>query len=229
MKTTKNILSALLFCAVAGAFIACSKSEDKNDKSVKVEPVSTPVKNTGELKLAYVLLDTLQNQYQFFKDVDAEIKTKSEGFEAQMKQAEQSVINKQSQMEKKYNSGGYTSQEQFQADQQAAQRLLQNAQALEQKLQGELQQFILEKQQAVNDTIQNVMDQYAKAKGYDFIFSKSSSIDHLLYANKAYDVTEEVVAILNKLYVGKSVEEIATKDKKAEPAKEKAVKPTEKK
>ena len=217
------ILKGLLFCAVTSAFVACSKGGDKKENSVKVEPVSTPVKATGELKLAYVLLDTLQNQYQFFKDVDAEIKQKSEGFEAQMKQAEQSVINKQSQMEKKYNSGGYTSQEQLQADQQAAQKLLQNAQALEQKLQAELQQFVMEKQKAVNDTIQAVMDQYAQAKGYDFIFSKSSSIDHLLYANKAYDVTEEVVTILNKLYAGKSADEAAPKEEKKEaaPAKEK--------
>ena len=43
--------------------------------------------------------------------------------------------------------------------------------------------------------------QYNKDKKYSIIFSKSG--DNLLYADKAYDITNEVIAGLNKAYKGK--------------------------
>ena len=49
------------------------------------------------------------------------------------------------------------------------------------------------------DTSYTVM-YLAKEKGYDFILCKSSGIDNVLYANEAYDVTDEVVKALNKRY-----------------------------
>ena len=43
--------------------------------------------------------------------------------------------------------------------------------------------------------------EYNKDKKYSIIFSKSG--DNLLYADKAYDITNEVIAGLNKAYKGK--------------------------
>ena len=192
MKSLKLVLSGLMLCFL---ITSCgSKNEDK------IAPISTPVNKAGELKLAYVLLDTLQSQYQFFKDVDEEMNKKSAAAEAQIKKAEQQVVALQNQMQQKMNAHTYTSEEQYNADQRRLQQLFQNGQSLQARLGQELQEEIAKKQKAVNDTVQAFMDMYAKEKGYDFIFSKTSSIDHLLYANPAYDVTEEVVAALNKRY-----------------------------
>ena len=53
---------------------------------------------------------------------------------------------------------------------------------------------------ALHDSIANYLKVYNKDKKYSLIFSKQG--DNLLYADKAYDVTAEVVAGLNKAYKG---------------------------
>ena len=50
---------------------------------------------------------------------------------------------------------------------------------------------------------------YNKDKKYSLIFSKQG--DNLLYADKAYDITNEVVAGLNKAYKGKATADKAKK------------------
>ena len=51
---------------------------------------------------------------------------------------------------------------------------------------------------SVNDSIQHFLTKYNKDKKYSFIVTKAG----LLYADKAYDITEEVIAGLNKAYKG---------------------------
>ena len=68
------------------------------------------------------------------------------------------------------------------------------------RLSNSLQEEYQKEFQELTDTIQNFTKSYAKAKGYDFILCKSSGIDNVLYANEAYDITDEVVKGLNKRY-----------------------------
>lgn len=51
---------------------------------------------------------------------------------------------------------------------------------------------------ALHDSIANYLARYNKDKKYSIIFSKSG--DNLLYADKAYDITNEVISGLNKAY-----------------------------
>ena len=55
---------------------------------------------------------------------------------------------------------------------------------------------------ALHDSIASYLAQYNKDKKYSVIFSKSGD-NNLLYADKAYDITNEVIAGLNKAYKGK--------------------------
>ena len=79
--------------------------------------------------------------------------------------------------------------------------------SLQQSIQNELNQSQIQ----LLDSIDNFMKDYAKKKGYDFVFSKTAGIDHLIYAAPSYDITNEVVKALNKRYA---------KDKKNAPKKE---------
>ncbi len=65
---------------------------------------------------------------------------------------------------------------------------------------------------ALHDSIANYLTKYNKDKKYSIIFSKSG--DNLLYADKAYDITNEVIAGLNKAYKGKVKTAEATPAKK---------------
>ena len=51
---------------------------------------------------------------------------------------------------------------------------------------------------ALRDSIQHFLAVYNKDKKYGLILSKAG--DNILYADKAYDITNEVIAGLNKAY-----------------------------
>ena len=63
----------------------------------------------------------------------------------------------------------------------------------------------------MRDSIQAFLTQYNKKKHFDYILSKGG--DNMLYANPAYDITEDVVNGLNKRYKAKP--EVAEKLKDA--------------
>ena len=54
------------------------------------------------------------------------------------------------------------------------------------------------KEHDAKNSIANYLARYNKDKKYSIIFSKSG--DNLLYADKAYDITNEVISGLNKAY-----------------------------
>lgn len=169
-----------------------------NDKK-ETPQVNTPVKATGALKLAFVQLDTLQSQYQYFKDVNQELSEKKDNAQATLQQKAQSLQAQAAAFQSKAQSNAYT-QEQYNQELARLQKLEQDGQALEMRLTSSLQEESAKRLQAISDTIQHFIAAYAKERGYDFIFSKTSGIDHLIYANGAFDVTREVVDALNKRY-----------------------------
>ena len=71
-------------------------------------------------------------------------------------------------------------------------------QSLQQRLGAEFQEETDKYNKALHDSIANYLARYNKDKKYSIIFSKSG--DNLLYCDKAYDITKEIIAGLNKAY-----------------------------
>ena len=114
--------------------------------------------------------------------------------------------------QRKLQSNQFT-QQQYEAEQVRLSKLQQDLEALQVRLSNSLQEEYQKEFQNLTDTIQSFTKSYAKQKGYDFIFCKSSGIDNVLYANEAYDVTDEVVKALNKRYKNTSPKKEEKKDK----------------
>ena len=85
-------------------------------------------------------------------------------------------------------------------------------QGLQQRLSNEFAAEQEKYNKALHDSIANYLARYNKDKKYSIIFSKSG--DNLLYADKAYDITKEVISGLNKAYKGKLKKEEAAPAKK---------------
>ena len=84
-------------------------------------------------------------------------------------------------------------------------------QILNQRLSAEFQNETDQFNKALRDSIQHYLASYNKDKKYSIIFSKQG--DNLLYADKAYDITNEIVAGLNKAYKGKATDKKDEKKK----------------
>lgn len=161
--------------------------------------VADSAASTKNLKIAYVLIDTLTNQYELYKEASENFQNKRNNAEARITKKGQNFAMQLEQFQNKLRANQLT---QMQAEKEQARlaKLQQDLQDLEVSLSASLQEEYQKELQALTDTIQTFMSIYAKGKGYDFVLCKSSGIDNVLYANEEYDVTAEVVAALNEKY-----------------------------
>ena len=89
-------------------------------------------------------------------------------------------------------------QQQAEAVQANLQKQGADLQALQQRLGAEFQNETNTFNKALRDSIQHYLAAYKKDKKYGLILSKAG--DNILYADKAYDITNEVIAGLDKAY-----------------------------
>ena len=195
-----------LFCAlaVAAAMASCNNASPKMDE----QPAATTTDAEG-IKIAYVEVDSLMSQYDFAKDYSVSLQRKSTNARNTLTQKGNQLQAAVDNFQKKLNNNGFTSREQAESQQAAIQRQQRDLQALQARLEGELANETQQFNEALRDSLNNFLVQYNKAKKYDIILSRAG--DNILYANKKYDITQDVINGLNKRYKGQK-----KADKKAE-------------
>ena len=188
----KNIFRAYALLAVALVFNSCNNSAPKMDE----EPVAEVAASADGMRIAYIEIDSLTSQYEFAKQKSLELEKKSTNARNTIQTKSQQLDKKAAAFQQKLQSNGFTSREQAEAEQASLQREQQNILALQQRLENELaseqQKFL----QAFQDSLDNFLADYNKAKKFDMIVNKAA----VLYADKRFDITTEVVNGMNKRY-----------------------------
>ncbi len=211
MKTSKFLIAAVVACSCASVFTSCNQAQGEDAESAK-ESGKTIVSKSG-LKIAYVLIDTLTNQYEYYKDVSDNFQKKQSNAEATINEKGKSFSAQVQEFQRKVQSNSIT-QQQYETEQARLQKLQQDIEGLQARLSNTLQEEYQKELAALTDTIQNFTKSYAEEKGYDFILCKSSGIDNVLYGAPQYDITKEVVNALNKRYEKSGKKKAAAKDNK---------------
>ena len=158
---------------------------------------STPVKSaamaTGGTKIAYFEIDSIQNNYEFFKEVKSALQLKDMENAKQLTSLKNAFASKYQDLQK---NGQYLSQAEIGSRQQELAQLEKNYTNKEQQLAQELQEESFKRLQEVKKKIENFLIQYNKDKTFAYIFS--SNPDLMYYKDTAYDITSDIVAGLNK-------------------------------
>lgn len=188
----KNILSTAAFAAfVALAVTSCNKQQPQ------VEAKSNSQTAPSEMKIAYVEVDSIMSQYQFAKDYAGILEKKSQNIQNTISQKGQALQAAAANFQQKLQQNAYT-REQAERIQAGLQKQNADLQGLQQRLGNEFQAETEKYNKALRDSIQHFLAVYNKDKKYSLILSKQG--DNLLYADKAFDITNDVVAGLNKAY-----------------------------
>ncbi|WP_337570403.1 OmpH family outer membrane protein [Hallella sp.] len=201
----KNIiLSVALAAATTMGLVSCDKSSPKMDDKT---PASA--QKSGECaKIAYVEVDSIMTQYKFCKEYSKILETKGNNIQKTLATKQQQLQAAAANFQQKIQQNAYT-REQAEAIQAGLQKQNNDLQVLNQRLSAEFQTETENFNKALHDSLQHYLAFYNKDKKYSLIFSKQG--DNLLYADKAYDITNEVVAGLNKAYKGKATADKAKK------------------
>ena len=189
----KNSIIAITFASLF-AFTQCTPQATQ-------ENVAQPVQTTATapaLKVAYVNLDSLMSKYNLAQDINKEMMRKEEDIKMKLTEKYKVLQADQADFELKYKNKVYATPERAQSEYNRIVQMEQEIVQLEQSLTLEFEKEGLLKNQALRDSINKYMVEFNKDKNYDFIITKLG--ENLLYANPAYDITNEVTAGLNARY-----------------------------
>ena len=184
-----------MFFAAAAivALASCNNETPKMDE----QPVAAE-NNAGGMKIAYVEVDSLMTQYEFCKEFTLILQKKSNNARNTLNQKGQALQSAMQNFQQKLNNNGFTSREQAEGQQAAIQRQQQGLQELQARLENELANETAKYNEGLRDSLQHFLAAYNKDKKYDLILTKQG--DNILYANKRFDITNDVINGLNKHY-----------------------------
>ena len=189
----KNILKVLTITAATMATLSsCNQSAPKVDAKS-----DTPQKVPASLKIAYVEVDSIMSQYKFCKDYSLILQRKGQNIKSTLAAKQQQLQAAATNFQQKMQQNAYT-REQAEAINANLQKQNADLQMLDQRLTNEFQNETEKYNNALRDSIQHYLKIYNQDKHYSLILSKAG--DNLLYADKAFDITNEVVTGLNKAY-----------------------------
>ena len=184
---------ALAFVATMG-MTSCDKSNPQMDQKANASAKAA----AGDMKIAYVEVDSIMSQYKFCKEYSLILQKKGQNIQNTLAQKQQALQAAAANFQQKVQNNGFQSREQAAGVQAAIERQGQDLQELQARLGSELDAETAKYNQALRDSLQNFLREYNKTKKYDMILSKAG--DNILLASKRYDITQDVVNGLNKRY-----------------------------
>lgn len=182
---------ALMIIAVSVMIVACNKTAE--------------VKEAKEVKTAYINTSQLLKEYTATKDLDAKYKAKGEEKGRQLEAEYNRLKQEEANFRKNAEANGQEwAQRKYAELQGREQQLAQAQQAL-------AQQFQQEGGAEMDTLVSNVkkfIKAYGKEKGYTYIYGTSDVNASVLYAEEKYDITKEVIKLLNEKYKSQAKEEV---------------------
>jgi outer membrane protein len=186
-----NVLTKFLSLAVCLLFIACNGNNatapQANNDSVTVKEAIT---------VAYVDMDTLQAQYQYYLDCRQELETTYNGYQATIGKKAAALQNKAAEIQQKLQEGRFVSEAEFNNAQAAFAKQQADVEQLQAKYAQQFAEKELEFNKALEDSIQSFLATYNKEHKYTLILTRAV----ILNDNPQLDITADVVKGLNERY-----------------------------
>ena len=187
----KYFFGALAFAA---SMASCNNASPKMDE----KPQTVEAETTTSMKIAYVEVDSLMTQYDFAKDYSVTLQKKSNNARNTLTQKTSQLQAAVNNFQQKLQSNGFQSREQAQSVQAAIERQQRDLQELQARLETELANETAKFNTALRDSLNNFLSSYNKDKQFDLILSKAG--DNILFADRKFDITKDVINGLNKRY-----------------------------
>ena len=194
MKNISLVLSGLALAGVLALFVMQLKSTKKVETAVVANP--KVLEANGGCKLAYVNIDSLELHYELLKSKREEFKRRQSQMESELQRSAQQMQSDIEQVQKKAQANSLTQSEY----ETAQKRIGQMQQSLENRKQSMTEQLMKEQEDFNKDLktrLDALLEDYNKTRHFDFILSYSGTGSSLLYANKALDITKDVIDGMN--------------------------------
>ena len=195
MKKIHLLSVATAVCATIFLFTQCTN--DNSNAQVAQPAVSAPVANGG-LKIAYVDIDSLFNNYKLSLTMNKEMLRKDEDIRMKLNEKARAIQADIEDFQNKLANNVYATRQRAEEEQARIMKRQEDYKVYEQRLVNELATETQKNNVVLRDSINSFLKDFNAQRNYDLIISRVG--DNLLYANDALDITQEVIEGLNKRY-----------------------------
>ena len=196
MKRTNGFRIALFAFATMLFFTQCAKQQSAEQSTG--DAAATTAVAEKSIKIAFVDIDSLLSKYEFSIILNKEMLRKEEDMRMKLSEKAKTLQADYDDFQRKLQNNVYATRERAEEEQARILKQKDALEKLEQRLIGELSAESQKNNITLHDSINSFLKAYNVEKGYDLIISRVG--DNLLFANKALDITEEVISGLNARY-----------------------------
>lgn len=158
---------------------------------------STPIE--GKLPVAYINVDSILINYQYAKDVNDRLTKKMEDNRVIVNQKQKKLESESADFKKKYENNAFLSAETAQQAYNRLQKQEQELGALMERMQNEWLMEQNKENMQLADSVRKAIEIINADGQYEMIFNMREG-DNILYAKPQYDITQNVLSLLNTRY-----------------------------
>lgn len=170
---------------------------------------STALSATGDLRVAFIYGDSVNERYTFLIDAEEELEIESKRIDERLRKKLQRAEGRARELQEQAPT---MTQSQMQEAQLELQSLDLEMQQFQEKLSGDFRKREIELQNTYVERINTFLEEYNKDDKYDIIMNFQQG-GNLLWINDAFDITDEVVVGLNEAY-DRELEKAASEQEK---------------
>ena len=192
MKNTSLVLTVVLFIAVAGLYVLYfTGSKSNGSDSI------TPDKGaTQGLKIAYIKVDSLVNNYDFALEIHDSFIKQQDSYTKKYTDRRSKLESQAAAFQEKVQRGGFLTQDRMI---QERDRLLEEEQQiskLDQEFSSELAQIQDGNNKQLLDSVMNYLKIFNKNNKYNYIFNSAG----VLVGDDSHNITKEILVGLNSRF-----------------------------
>jgi len=192
----KKLPLLLSVASLAGVIVLFVLNFTGSDKPVSVKSDSTPVA-PSDLKVAYILTDSVLINYQLAIDLNAEFVEKQKQYNEEFGKKRANLEQQAAAFQEKLQRGGFLTEERAVKERD---RILGEEQEM-QRMDYELSNKLAEMEQKINiqlvDSIVSYVKEYNEAHNYTYIFSNNGNI---IVGDQQFNISKNIVEGLNRRY-----------------------------
>ncbi len=194
-KIVSKIAQAGAGLAFMATVVACNSTDSKTANTATSTSAKENKKVTHEF--VYVNSDSLLSKYDYFKEMNVRLESKSKKAEADLKDKGTAFQREVAAYQKDANT---MSADQRQKTEERLARKQQELQGFQQNAGAALQSEQATESEKLYDKVADYLKGYAKEKGYKMVLTYSKANPTILFADESLDVTTEVIKGLNEGY-----------------------------
>ncbi|MBK5719465.1 OmpH family outer membrane protein [Dysgonomonas sp. Marseille-P4677] len=199
MKNISYVINGVLAVAIIVLFILFFTSNKKNSEESVTSPSFSKGDSTGVLPIAYVNMDSLLMNYTYAKDANEVLMKKYNSMNTTLTQKQRQFESEVADFQRKAQNNAFLSQERMEQESVRLRKMEADLHTTAEKMR---EDYVIEQNKTnaqVTDSVRTCLKIYNKVANYQIIFN-NLGLDNVLLAKDSYDITKDVLALLNARY-----------------------------